>query len=226
MNLTGNTVNLIDQTNSNDYASAILSPNPVTGDKKLNMKGGAEGSIAILDLFGKPNELSDLKKKGWLVNEANLVFYVDSIAMKKAIEPNRIYLYDLNNHRPLLDYATDFSTNKDPKLNKVIHGGILEKQDIVGGRGIKYKFRITNHIRNLIDKDSTNVRLGLAVTESILITSNAKLKNTTSPTAIDRVPLSNVLNPLGTVLYGSNYLFSDKEYKYRMKLEIHYTKLN
>jgi len=225
MNLTGNTVNLIDQTNSNDYANAISSPNPIVGDKKLNLKGGAEGSIAVIDLFGKPNELSDLKKKGWLVNEANLVFYVDKTAMAPAIEPDRIYLYDLNNHRPLLDYATDFSTNKDSKLNKVIHGGILEKEN-VPKRGIKYKIRITNHIRNLISKDSTNVRLGLAVSESIIITSNAKLKNTTSPTAIDRVPLSNVLNPLGTVLYGSNYLFSDKEYKYRMKLEIHYTKLN
>ena len=226
MNLAGNTVNLLEQTNSNDYASAISSPNPVAGDKKLNLKGGAEGSIAIIDLFGKPNELSDLKQKGWLVNEANLVFYVDKTAMASAIEPNRIYLYDLKNHRPVLDYVTDFSTNKDSKLNKVIHGGILEKEDVVGGRGIKYKIRITNHIRNLISKDSTNVRLGLAVSESILITSNAKLKNTTSPTAIDRVPLSNVLNPLGTILYGSNYPFSEKEYKYRMKLEIYYTKLN
>ncbi len=226
INLAGNTVNLLEQTNSNDYASAISSPNPVAGDKKLNLKGGAEGSIAIIDLFGKPNELSDLKQKGWLVNEANLVFYVDKTAMASAIEPNRIYLYDLKNHRPVLDYVTDFSTNKDSKLNKVIHGGILEKEDVVGGRGIKYKIRITNHIRNLISKDSTNVRLGLAVSESILITSNAKLKNTTSPTAIDRVPLSNVLNPLGTILYGSNYPFSEKEYKYRMKLEIYYTKLN
>ena len=226
MNLAGNTVNLIDQTNSNDYANAISSPNPIVGDKKLNLKGGAQGSIAIIDLFGKPDELSDLKKKGWLVNEANLVFYVDKTAMAAAVEPNRIYLYDLNNHRPVLDYATDFSTNKDSKLNKVIHGGILEKQDVVGGRGIKYKIRITNHIRNLISKDSTNVRLGLAVTESILITSNAKLKNTTSPTVIDRVPLSNVLNPLGTVLYGSNYPFGDANYKYKMKLEIYYTKLN
>ena len=226
MNLAGNTVNLIDQTNSNDYANAISSPNPIVGDKKLNLKGGAEGSIAIIDLFGKPDELSDLKKKGWLVNEANLVFYVDKTAMASAIEPNRIYLYDLKNHRPVLDYVTDFSTNKDSKLNKVIHGGILEKEDVVGGRGIKYKIRITNHIRNLISKDSTNVRLGLAVSESILITSNAKLKNTTSPTAIDKVPLSNVLNPLGTVLYGSNYPFGDAGYKFRMKLEIYYTKLN
>lgn len=226
MNLKGNTVNLIDQTNSTDYANAILNPNPVTGDKKLNLKGGAEGSIAVIDLFGKPNELTDLKKKGWLVNEANLVFYVDKTAMGTAIEPNRIYLYDLKNHRPVLDYATDYSTNKDTKLNKVIHGGILEKEDVAPKRGIKYKIRITNHVRNLIEKDSTNVRLGLAVSEDISTTANAKLKYTTSSTAIDRIPLSSVMNPLGTVLYGSNYPFDDKDYKYRLKLEIYYTKIN
>ena len=226
INLTGNSVNLLDQTNSNYYASAISNPNPVTGDKKLNLKGGAEGSVAVINLFGKPNELDDLKKKGWLVNEANLVFYVDKTVMATAIEPTRVYLYDLKNHRPILDYATDISSNRDPKLSKVIHGGILEKEDVVNGRGIKYKIRITNHVRNLIDKDSTNVQLGLAVSESILITSNAKLKNTASPTAINRIPLSNVLNPLGTVLYGSNYPFGDADYKYRLKLEIYYTKLN
>lgn len=225
-NLKGNSINLLDQTNSNYYASAILNPNPVTGDKKLNLKGGAEGSIAIIDLFGKPNELADLKKKGWLVNEANLVFYVDKTAMATAIEPSRVYLYDLKNHRPVLDYATDLSSNRDTKLSKVIHGGILEKENLANGRGIKYKIRITNHIRNLIDKDSTNVRLGLAVSESILITSNAKLKNTAVPTAINRIPLSDVMNPLGTVLYGSNYPFGDADYKYRLKLEIYYTKLN
>lgn len=225
-NLKGNSVNLIDQANSNIYASAILNSNPVTGDKKLNLKGGAEGSIAVIDLFGKPNELADLKKKGWLVNEANLVFYVDKTAMATAIEPNRVYLYDLKNHRPILDYATDLSSNRDTKLSKVIHGGILEKENVANGRGIKYKIRITNHIRNLINKDSTNVRLGLAVSESILITSNAKLKNTAEPTAINRIPLSNVMNPLGTVLYGSNYPFGEADYKYRLKLEIYYTKIN
>ena len=225
-NLKGNSVNLLDQTNSNNYASAILNTNPVTGDKKLNLKGGAEGSIAVIDLFGKPNELANLKKKGWLVNEANLVFYVDKTAMVTAIEPSRVYLYDLKNHRPVLDYATDLSSNRDTKLSKVIHGGILEKENVVNGRGIKYKIRITNHIRNLINKDSTNVRLGLAVSESILITSNAKLKNAAMPTTINRIPLSDVMNPLGTVLYGSNYPFGEADYKYRLKLEIYYTKLN
>lgn len=248
INLTGNSVNLIEQSNSNDYANAIANQNTINGDQRLHLKGGAEGSIAVVDLFGKdlhgadgttgaPNGIADeldlIKKNKWLINEANLIFYLDKEKMKvtdnftyKTYTPKRIYLYDLNNHRPLQDYVLDFSSNVNSKLNKVIHGGIIQNIDEKGR--IKYKIRITNHIRYLMSNDTiTNVRLGLAVTESILLTSNAKLKNSTSPTVIDRVPLSNVINHLGTVLYGNNIPASDKiPYRDRLKLEIYYTKIN
>jgi hypothetical protein len=250
INLTGNSVNLLDQTNSNYYANAISNPSPVIGDQRLNLKGGADGSIAVIDLFGKdlhgadgttgaPNGIADeldiIKKNKWLINEANLTFYLDKDNMKlkddddiayKTYTSNRVYLYDLNNHLPIQDYASDFSTNINSKLNKVIHGGIMQKMD--DKKRIKYKIRITNHLRYLMSNDTiTNVRLGLAVTESILLTSNAKLKNITSPASIDRVPLSNVMNNLGTILYGNNIPVSDKiPYRDRLKLEIYYTKIN
>jgi hypothetical protein len=119
------------------------------------------------------------------------------------------------------------------KLNKKIHGGILEKDvlsTIVTKRGIKYKIRLTNHVRNLISKDSTNVRLGLVVTESIATTSNAKLKNTTTgDNPLSKIPTSSVINPLGTVLFGNNIpndLANKANYAKRLKLEIYYTKPN
>jgi hypothetical protein len=135
-------------------------------------------------------------------------------------EPNRIFLFDLNNKRQLIDYNLDFSsTAADPKLNKIIHGGIIEKEDVENGRGIKYKVRITNHVRNLINNDSTNVRLGLVVTESINNVGFSKLRTPNSNTT--SAPSMSVLNPLGTILYGSHPSVPDEK---RLKLEIYYTK--
>ena len=62
----------------------------------------------------------------------------------------------------------------NPQLG--VAGGIIEKDAATSAynkRGIKYKVRLTNHIMNLISKDSTNVRLGLVVTESIGLASNS-----------------------------------------------------
>ena len=247
LNMKGNTVNLLDTQNSNLYATALSSANKVSGDSRLFVKGG-EGSIAVIDLFGPDNfgsdgmtgtpdgiadELNKIRNKGWLINEANLIFYVDKNQMATVAEPLRIYLYDLNNKRPLLDWGTDMSViSSKPKLNKYIHDGIIQRED---GRGTKYRIRITNHIRNLIRKDSTNVRLGLSITEAIGLTSNVKLKSpliidgafSQSPQfTIDRTPSSSLLSPVGTILYGNNIAPQSADYKKRLKLEIYYTKPN
>ena len=138
-------------------------------------------------------------------------------------EPNRIFLYDLNNKKVLVDYTYDYTTNSAyPKYNKYIHDGIIQKEDVDNGRGIKYKVRITNHLRNLITKDSTNVRLGLSVTESINLVSFSKLR--TANANSNSAPSMSVLSPLGTILYGTNIPVGDPDYDKRLKLEIYYTK--
>lgn len=246
LSLSGNTVNVFENDYSPNYTSGITSPDPVLGDQKLYLKGG-EGSMTVIDLFknedlkgydangnltgpnGVSDELDDLRNPAdgqkWLINEANLTFYIDKTAMSGAAEPNRIYLYDLNNNRPLIDYAYDNSTGLNAKLNKYVHDGIIEKETTGDKRGKKYKIRLTNHLRNLINNDSTNVKLGLVVTESIAIVSSATLKTPTSPglPIVDRAPFSSVINPLGTVLYGSNQTVPEGK---RLKLKIYYTKPN
>jgi hypothetical protein len=178
-----------------------------------------------LDLLRNP-----VDGKKVLVNEANLTFYVDKTKMSGAAEPNRIYLYDLNSHLPIIDYYFDNSVASNAKFNKSIHGGILEKETVsttVDKRGIKYKIRLTNHVRNLISKDSTNVRLGLVVTESIANTTNSQLKNAiTGDNPFSKIPTASVINPLGTVLFGNNIPTVDPNYAKRLKLEIYYTKPN
>jgi hypothetical protein len=185
--------------------------------------------MAVIDVFGPDadnngiaDEIEAIKANGWMINEANLTFYVDRTAMANTgiYEPNRIFLFDLNNKTPLIDYSFDFSSNAAfPKFNKFVHGGIIEKEDVDNGRGIKYKVRITNHLRNLINNDSTNVRLGLAVTESINNIAFSKLK---TPNAnVISAPSMSVANPLGTILYGSHSSVPEDK---RLKIQIYYTK--
>jgi hypothetical protein len=253
ISLGGNSVNLLENEYSTGYTSGITSnSNPATGAYNLFPKGG-EGSMSIIKLFGDqdvrgyspagtptvgPNgisdELDDLRNptdgKKLLVNEANLTFFIDKDKMTGAPEPNRIFLYDLNNHRPIIDYYMDYSVTANSKNNKFVYGGIIEKDAAASAynkRGIKYKVRLTNHMINLISKDSTNVRLGLVVTESIGVASNAKLKNSISVVnPFNKYPSAAVFNPLGTVLFGNNIPVTDPNYAKRLKLEIYYTKPN
>ena len=224
LNLSGISVSLLE----NSSAPAI---NP----ERLYLKGG-EGSMAVIDLFGPDydnngvsDQLEALRANNWLINEANLTFYVDKTAMSGAPEPNRVYLYDLNNNRPLIDYFIDNTVSAKPKLSKAVFVGILEKETTgTDKRGIKYKIRLTNYIRNLIKhSDSTNVKLGLVVTENIAAFASVKLKTPIlSPVRIDRMPFTSVINPLGTILYGSNIPVTDPNFDKRLKLEIYYTKPN
>lgn len=246
LNFAGNTVNFLENDNN---LPGYVTPNPIIGDDNLYLKGG-NGSMAIIDLFGgKKNddlnpELKDMRDHNWLINEASLTFYIDKTKLgTSAPEPNRIYLYDLTHNRPLADFFVDATTSSSTKFNKYIHGGILldDNSQVVkvadGTRGTKYKIRITNHIRNLVKfggsaatADSTNVRLGLVVTESISTVNRANLQSTFTTTnsanpdgtLISKyVPVMSVVNPLGTVLYGSTpNVPSDK----RLQLEIYYTK--
>jgi hypothetical protein len=227
LNFTGNSVSLLNNTNENtDYLNTTA--NTTQEASKLYLKGG-EGSIAVIDVFGPDadnngvaDEIETIKANGWMINEANLTFYIDRTAMSNTgiYEPDRIFLFDLNNKRPLVDYSFDFSSNAAfPKFNKFVHGGIIEKEDVDNGRGIKYKIRITNHLRNLINNDSTNVRLGLSVTESINNVAFSKLKTPNANTI--SAPSMSVLNPLGTILYGSHSSVPEDK---RLKIEIYYTK--
>ena len=226
LNLAGNSVNLLEQTNTNAlYLNATANPNTVDGDENLFLKGG-EGSMAILHLFSTPGELTTLRSNGWLINEANLVFHIDTDKMKdvggvKVYEPNRIYLYDLTNNRPVVDYFNDATTSKNPKNEKLIYGGMINKETATN-KGLTYKIRITNQIRNLIrNADSTNVKLGLVVTEDINTVTSSYLKTPNSFSS--RVPRGSVMNPLGTILYGGK---STVPVDKRLKLEIFYTKPN
>lgn len=243
LNLSGNSINFYNNNFNSTYTTAVSNPNTTSGDEKLYLKGGS-GSMAVIKLFGGyPNgtssELNDFRSKNILINDASLSFYIDKTAMASTTEPNRIYLYDLTNHRPIIDYFYDSSTSTSTKYNKFIHGGIIKKKS-GDAKGYVYKVRITNYLRSLVKngnvtnvKDTTNVRLGLVVTENILNASSAYLKSPFNYLEINPlsgmlenksskyIPVMSVINPLGTVLYGTNSNVPDDK---KIKLEVYYTK--
>jgi hypothetical protein len=216
--MSGNTVSLLEQSNPNPaYLTAISTASATEGDERLYLKGG-EGALSVIKLFDTPGELATLKANNWLVNEASLKFYIDTenADFKNSFEPQRIYLYDLNNNTFISDY-----TISTTKKGNTTYDGRLVLDDATTPRGKYYKIRITNHIRNLIQKDSTNVKLGVVVTENINNYTSNKFKSQTG--TIKQAPQASVMNPLGTILYGSKSTVPEDK---RLQLEIYYTKPN
>jgi hypothetical protein len=235
--LRNNSINFLVPTNSSDYTSGLAAANEVTGSERLYIKGG-NGSVAFIDLFN-PTELATLRNNvannNWLVNDARLTFYVDKSQMLNVSdkdEPERIYIYDATNNIVLLDYKYDSSTSLNPKNNKVVFGGIIQREVDETKKGIKYTVRITEHIKSVLKVNSDgeymdNIKIGISVTESINLVSSAMLETpfTANGLEIKSIPLASILNPLGTVLYGNvitNPLDEDK----KLKLNIYFTKPN
>ncbi|GGG38330.1 DUF4270 domain-containing protein [Bizionia arctica] len=201
----------------------------VNGDQTLYLKGG-DGAIAVVNLFEDPNVLADFNalyrnsngSPSRLINEANLVFYVDQTAtsvMTGQIQyPNRVILYDLKNNIPIVDYFYDGTTNTtDPVDSKTYYSTKLDFEPGTNGQGIKYKIRLTEHLNNILLKDSTNYELGLYLTTNVNQISNSYVLDDGD---LDGIPIGTVLSQKGTVLQGSNLNVPEDK---RIQLEIYYT---
>ncbi|SDS53646.1 DUF4270 domain-containing protein [Winogradskyella sediminis] len=247
LNFGTNKINFLE----NDYTLPIADGSSENGDSRIYLKGG-EGAIAGIKLFDGYNEeagMSNFDKfrndfvnlendkyssSKRLVNEANLVFYVDRdqldlLNQDPENEPNRLYLYDVDNKTPLIDYYLDVTNTSLPSYSKISHLGALQRVDEEPtNKGVKYKLRLTEHINNLLIRDSTNVELGLAVSLNVNIedpsVSISQNKVQTDDDLDLTVPVSSILSPRGTILYGNNTSESDEDK--RVYLEIFYTEPN
>jgi hypothetical protein len=151
-----------------------------------------------------------------------LVFYVDQ-DLVEGNEPNRLYVYDIENKTPLVDYFLDGIVNAIPSLSVINHlGPLVRVDDEPDGEGIKYKLEITEHINNLLLRDSTNVELGLSTTLNVNLEENFAQRPVISSDEDLTSPLSSVITPRGTILHGNN---TEDETK-RVYLEIYYTEPN
>ncbi len=189
---------------------------------RIYLKGGA-GIYAEVELF-EPNNaetvINQVKANNWIINEANLVFYVDRATLDAAgsvEEAPRLYLYNAESNAALYN----INLGNEPSLIGRIdgnYGGFLEKEN---DKGVKYTIRITNYINDIIVRDSVNATLGLAITSDItnINASGAMLSDATE----EDLPIGATISPLSTVLFGSN--LPDNNDK-KLRLEIFYTETN
>ena len=190
---------------------------------RLFIKSGKYHGLIRLFSKNSLNEntyLNELRNKNIIINEANISFYIDdNFVGAHNLVAERLYLYDILSGQPLNDLFIDGSTDVSvTNGDKKIFGGILEYDN--SNKPYRYKFNITNHISNIIRKDSTNFDLGLVVNSNINDTFQKKALIRESE--ILNYPRSSILNPLGAILVGSNLSEEENKDK-KVQLEIIYT---
>ncbi len=189
-------------------------------NNRVYLKGGDLHSV--ITLFEGEEQLEEFRGRSWLINEANLFFYVapeSDVLVQEGFFADRIYLYNIQDGNTLSDYELDgYLSNESIKKNKQNFGGILEYDD--SGNPYRYKFNITDHVSKIIRKDSTNVDLGLVVTGNInsRVIKRGILTSDQQPV---KYPRASIINPSGIVLFGANpeEPYADK----KIQLELLYT---
>ncbi len=223
LTFSGNTVNLFE----NDF-TPLPEGNIENGDEQLFLKGG-QGSMAVINLFNgdqdgnspefeafKNDFIDDNGNLKRVVNEAFIEFTVDQTIVQGE-EPNRVYIYDLNNNTPLIDYFLDQSSTADLPEARNIHLRPLTRLDNdPNGEGQTYRIRITEHINNLILRDSTNVKLGLVVAANVDTPSTANQFLQDDNQITETIPVGAILSPRGTVLIGNNTTDEARRVQFRV----------
>ncbi len=209
-----------------DIASALANPDINEGEETLYIRGG-DPIITVVELFGEDldnngvaDQLEFLRDQKWLINEANLIFYVDQDKIAGGtVEPDRIVIYGLGSDTFLADLPLDPTSGGEPFEALTDHFGPLVRGSDENGQF--YKIRITNHISNLINENTDNEALGLVVSQNVTEFDFQDLENSQAP-GIDNVPAATILSPRGTILFGNKTTNEAK----RLKLQIFYTEPN
>ena len=144
-----------------------------------------------------------LRDKDWLINDANLKFYIDqSKIVGGETEPERLTVYNINNNTVLADYFLDPTSGEEPNNAISNHMGRIQRNS--DDLGVSYEVNLTHHISNLINKDSTNVSIGLITTQNVLLNGFQKLDTILDPNqnlqTIKTVQRSSVISHEGTVV--------------------------
>jgi len=216
-----NAVNIFSQEFPAEITQEIAASNSPPGAANLFLKGGS-GSMAVIELFENEAEIEQIRNNDWLINEANLTFYVNQSKVPGGdAEPNRVFLYNLGSNTILGDYSIDPTVGgEDPNNSLLTHLPALVRGE--DGKGIYYKLRITEHIRRVLTGDLENAKLGLVVTQNVNVVGNSAIRPVNPADGISRVPMGSVNTPKGTILHGN---LSTDENK-RPKFNIIYTQTN
>ena len=231
LNFSGNLVNMFENENLVD----VNGTNTVDGNENIYLRGG-EGIITTLDLFSGSlindngeeisefdhfkdffyDNISDSPKR--LINEAYIEFYVNQNFMNSD-EPERIFIYNYEQNTALIDYFLDQSVSSTTINAKINHLVPLIKDSLNDNRGIKYKIRITEHLNNLVLRDSSNSKLGLGVMSNIASVQNFTILGDEDSNSNNSLAAGIILSPKGTILHGN----LSPEIEKRPRIKIYYT---
>ena len=231
MNFSGNLINLFE----NETVVDVGLLDQTNGNENIYLRGG-EGIISTIDLFsgttigddGEEISEFDLFKDFFydeisdepirIINEAYIEFFVN-LGFSNNDEPEWIYLFNYEQNSALIDYFLDQSVSSLTINAKINHLEPLARDSLDDDRGVKYKIRITEHLNNLILRDSTNAKLALGVISDVASVQNFKILGDNSDTENRSLASGVILSPKGTILHGN--LSSDIEK--RPKIKIYYT---
>ena len=231
LNFSGNLVNLFENENLVD----VNSTNTIDGNENIYLRGG-EGIITTIDLFSGTitndngeeisefdhfkdffyDNVSDSPKR--LINEAYIEFYVNQNFINSD-EPERIFIYNYEENTALIDYFLDQSVSSTTINAKINHLVPLIKDSLNDNRGIKYKIRITEHLNNIVLRDSSNSKLGLGVISNISSVQNFTILGDEDSNSNNSLAAGIILCPKGTILHGNLSPEIDK----RPRIKIYYT---
>jgi hypothetical protein len=116
---------------------------PEDGNIKIQGAAGSEAKIEIL----VGNQLSELREKNWLINDADLTLYINQDLDTAAI-PYRLHLYkkgENSNLQPVL------SQIKDSYSEQALFGGFVAREN---NKINSYTFRITDYISDLLSGET------------------------------------------------------------------------
>ncbi len=230
MSFSGNLINLFDNENPIDLEGI----DQTNGNENLYLRGG-EGIISTLDLFSgsitndngeELSEFDHFKQFFYddisdepirIVNEAYIEFFVNQ-NFPNDDEPERIYIYNYEQNTALIDYFLDQSVSSLTINAKINHLEPLVRDSLDDDKGVKYKIRITEHLNNLILRDSTNAKLALGVISDVASVQNFKILDG-SESENKRLASGIILSPKGTILHGNLSVNIEK----RPKIKIYYT---
>tara|TARA_B100000401_G_scaffold405782_1_gene320870 strand:- start:4028 stop:5662 length:1635 start_codon:yes stop_codon:yes gene_type:complete len=230
MNFSGNLVNLFE----NETLIDVDLMDQTSGNENIYVRGG-EGIISTLDLFSGTitengeeidefdhfkeffyDEISDEPIR--IINEAYIEFFVNQ-NFSNQDEPERIYIYNYEQNSALIDYFLDQSVSSQTINAKINHLEPLIRDTLSDdNKGVKYKIRITEHLNNLILRDSANAKLGLGVISDVASVQNFKILDGFD-SENKKLASGVILSPKGTILHGNLSLNLEK----RPKIKIYYT---
>ncbi len=205
-NFSGVTANTYTRDYSGSQAQPFLdNPNTLSGDERLYLHGAA-GSIGLIDLFTLDN-INELRNNDWLINEANLTFYVDqqNPMADFSIAPDQLFVYNYDENTYLKDIFSEGLTSFD---------GTLERDE--DGNPYRYIINITDYISDVLNSDEPIEHSKLIV--KVHNTSDTPIQTTTIDSEIGDYSWT----PKGVVLFGNHTSNLEK----RLKLEITYTEVN